>query len=155
MPVEKNIGTPPRQIVFLIISTVLGIGSMAYVFSQISSDGADADYLRELGSSIFVVGPSDVIADEIIESGPWLLGDPSGNSRDVWIQHIGDDDSTGWTAFSVRPVDATRDCSTTWEPAGEQFLDSCDGTTYPATGDGLTQYDLSLDGNGVLLLDLG
>lgn len=155
MPVEKNIGTPPRQIVFLIISTVLGIGSMAYVFSQISSDGADADYLRELGSSIFVVGPSDAIAEGIEESGPFLFSDLSGNSRDVWIQHVGDDDATGWTAFSVRSVDATRECSTIWEPAAEEFVDSCDGTTYPATGEGLTQYDLSLDGNGVLLLDLG
>lgn len=155
MPVQKKIGTPPRQIVFLIISTVLGIGSMVYVFNQISSDTIQNQSQSDLGAGVFQLGDAATTALEIGESGPFLFGDLSGNDRDVIIQHVGDDPLQGWVAIAARPSSSARECSVEWQPESREFVDQCDGTSYDETGEGLPNYPLIVNSEGKLLLDLG
>lgn len=155
MPVEKSIGVPPRQIVFLVISLVVGIGSMVYVFNQIGEGSDIAAQQQQLGSSAFPLGPGDAMADEIAETGPFFLSDLSGHDRDIYLQHEGDDPATGWTAFGVRQIDAARECYIEWNQDSETFVDNCDGTVYGPDGEGLPSYAVNIDSNGNLSVDLG
>ncbi len=155
MPVEKSIGTPPRQIVFLVISIVLGLGSMVFVFTRISDQTDLAQLQAELGPSVFIVGPVDDIAEGIRENGPFLFSDTAGNDRDIYLQHLGDDPLTGWLAFAARMPSSARDCFAQWKPDRQEFVDTCDNTVYSATGDNLPPYAVSVDQDGILSIDLG
>ena len=155
MPVEKSIGTPPRQIVFLVISLVIGIGSMIFVFTRIGQQADLAQLQADLGPSAVPFGPAEEMANGIDESGPFLLSDPSGNDRDIYLQHVGPDPLTGWHAFGVRPSASPRECVAEWQTTAREFVDNCDGATYPETGEGLPNYVVTVDGDGNLSVDLG
>lgn len=94
------------------------------------------------------------LADEIAERGPILYSDVASGDRDVFLQHVGDDVDEGWLVFAARPVDAGRDCTLVWDPDAEVFEDPCSDRTFPADGDGLVQYPVEIDEDGVLVVDL-
>lgn len=128
---------------------------MAYVFTRIGEQTDLAQLQAELGSSAVPLGPVQEMADTIDESGPFLLADPSGHDRDLYLQHIGEDPLTGWNAFGVRTIDAQRDCYVEWQPDAREFLDNCTGEVFVETGDGLPEYAVNIDGQGNLSVDLG
>ncbi|MEZ5225640.1 MAG: hypothetical protein R2710_02915 [Acidimicrobiales bacterium] len=69
-----------------------------------------------IGDDVFLAGNVDRLADDIAKlETPLLLGDVSGGERDIFLQHIGDDDRAGWYAFAVRPL-APPDCFVEWQP---------------------------------------
>lgn len=80
-----------------------------------------------LGDQTFRGGRTDRLAGEIAERGPIFYGDVSGRrDRDIILQHLGDDDETGWYAFLAAPVDKARDCTWEWQPDEELFRAKCD-----------------------------
>ncbi len=100
-------------------------------------------------STQFDVGSAQEVADRIKkDSFPLLLQDPARFTRPVWIQHQGDDASTGWLAFDA----AVNGCATQYDRTTQRFTD-CSGTTYPADGTGLGRYPVHVV-NGHLVLDL-
>ncbi len=155
MPVEKRIGTPPRQIVFLAVSIVLGVGSMIFVFTRIGEQSDLTQLQNELGPSVFIAGSAEEMAVGITKNGPLILPDVSGNDRDIYLQHVGTDPGEGWSAFSVRPLTASLECFVQWQAEDREFVDGCDGTTYPETGEGLPSYPVAVDNDGILSVDLG
>ncbi len=111
-----------------------------------------------LGDQTFQGGNAERLADEIADRGPIIYGDISdtgtGSSRDVILQHLGDDPEEGWYAFRAQPPDQGRECTWDWRPDEELFRASCDASlTAPADGEGLESYPVEVT-DGKLDVDL-
>ncbi len=158
MPVAKRSRTPGRQAAVLAFAGLGAILTIIGLFVWL-----DNERQRGTGPSvwspapgegnIFSPGLASELSEFIDETGPLLFADTAGRDRDVWIQHLGDDPTTGWTAFAVRQADATRECSTTWEPETREFADACSEAVYPADGTGLPAYEITVNGDR-LIVDL-
>jgi hypothetical protein len=107
----------------------------------------------QLGPERFDAGPSDDRAAEVAERGPILLADVAGRDRDVYVQHVGDDPSTGWFVFAARQPDASRDCTLEWRAEQTEFVDPCDGATFDQQGTGLEQYAVEVTDDGQVVVD--
>ncbi len=95
----------------------------------------------------FDVGPAANRAAEIRrDRTPLLFQDPASFSRPIWVQHLGDSDEQGWTAFDA----AVNGCATKWDKDAATFTD-CSGRTYPANGEGLFGYPVSVRDGEVLV----
>ncbi len=92
---------------------------------------------------------ASVYAKEIAKDGPILLPDASPNhSLDIFLQHLGVDPTTGWSAFRARPAgQSDRSCTLVW--GGSTFTDPCDGRTFPADGTGLEHFAVRVAGNAL------
>ncbi len=134
-------------------ASVLGVAAMVLLFTQVGGVARQGDVELNIGDSVFAPGNVDRLSDDIESLGPLLLSDVSGGDRDIFLQHIGDDDRTGWSAFGVRPLDAPRECFVEWQD-DETFVDNCDGTVYPADGAGLPEYPVAIDADGNLTVDI-
>lgn len=153
MPIAQRGERGGRQLLMLAAATALGVVAMVWLFTQVGNEGSDANLQVSVGDDVFLAGNVERLADDIENLGiPLLLSDVAGGDRDIYVQHIGDDDQTGWYAFGVRPLAAPRDCFVEWQE-NETFVDNCDGTVYPASGDGLPAYDLDIDADGFLTID--
>jgi hypothetical protein len=116
-----------------------------------------------LGDDTYPAGNAEGRADEIAETGPFLLPDLAGGQRDIVLQHLGTDPDEGWLALAARPAGVSRDCFVQWQADEAEFrlLDGegeesgdCDGRSYPADGGDLPRYpvrvvdgDLEIDIN--------
>lgn len=112
-----------------------------------------------LGDDRFVVGRADRFADRIQEQGaPILFKDPltSRAGRELFIQHLGRDDRTGWSAIEAYPPGAPREvrCILRWDRAAQHFEDPCGQATFPADGAGLRVYPAQVDDRGAVIVDL-
>ncbi len=97
----------------------------------------------------FDVGPADSSANAVKrDETPLLFQDPATFSRPIFVQHIGDDPNTGWTAFDA----AIGTCVLTWHRETLDFTD-CNGNRHPRDGAGVHQYPVSVV-NGELFVDL-
>jgi hypothetical protein len=92
-----------------------------------------------LGGSVYDVGGAKVLAGEIAKHGPLLFQALVGD-RDIYIQHLGRDDATGWLSFDAHAEGAARACVVQWKPAQHQFTDPCRPQTYPEDGTGLPKH---------------
>lgn len=99
-----------------------------------------------LGDVDFSSLRADNMAEEIAENGPILWPDVGGGSRDIWLQHLGDDIDTGWTAFDARAVGEPRECNVRWQASDQTFVDPCTGQSYPANGHGLPPIPVFVEG---------
>lgn len=99
----------------------------------------------------FTVGSAERLALTVDREGPLLFQDLRGGSRDIYVQHLPEG---GWRAFEARAPGAPRRCALRWEAAPRQFVDPCNGRTYPPDGTGLTQYRALVDKQGALVVDL-
>lgn len=100
----------------------------------------------QLGDQTFKGGRTDRLSAEIDDRGPIFYGDVSGRrDRDIILQHLGDDESTGWYAFLAAPIDKSRDCTWQWQADEEIFRAKCDDArTAPADGKGLPQFPVTV-----------
>ena len=91
------------------------------------------------------------ISAEIAERGPVLFSDVAGGSRDIILQHLGDDPESGWLAFEARRSGQDRRCFFQWRAevdgdsgdggaedssGGEDMVDGEDGAEAGGVGDG-------------------
>ncbi len=139
---------------------LVGIGALAALATifllvvQLGNIGGDQVPINPGGTS-FVMGDASDLAVSVAESGPLLLPDASGGERDIWLQHLGPGPTDGWLAFAVRPLEAPRDCFADWDAAQSEFVDTCNGTTYPENGEGLKQYPVTITDDSKVQLNLG
>jgi hypothetical protein len=118
-----------------------------------------------LGSDTFAEQDAEDAAARIAEGGPILYPDAAGGDRDIVLQHLGDDPATGWVALAARPPGVSRTC-TIQVPSRDRadpfvLLDErgevsgeCDGRAFPADGEGLPSYPVTVDEDGRLDVDL-
>ena len=85
------------------------------------------------------------ISTEIDDRGPILFGDVADGSRDIILQHLGNDPETGWLAFEARRPGQSRDCFFRWRPEPADFVNTCDpDDIVDAAGTGLRHYEVAV-----------
>ena len=155
MPVAQGGPPPLRQAAAVGAAAVLGLLAILFLVTQMDRLlGRVGSIDVSLGDGFYQPGNVEDLAPAIEENGPLLLPDLAQGDRDVFLQHVGSDESDGWLAIAVRPQTASRDCYVQWEADTETFVDNCDGTVYPADGEGLPHYPVSVGSEGDLIIDL-
>lgn len=136
--------------------SVVAIGLLLAVAAGVAMLGSRGDVELRLGDETFEGQRADRLAEEIDRNGPILYADVAGGTRDIVLQHLGDDPDRGWFVFAARPAGAPRECTVRWVDDDGVFrlLDgdgdvrgACDGSEYPPDGAGLPQYPVELRGD--------
>jgi hypothetical protein len=136
------------QVLWLASAAVLGVIAMVALVVWISEQAREGEISVRIGDDTFRAGPAEALAPTIAAEGPLLFSDVAGGDRDLLLQHLGDDPADGWHAFAARPLQAPRDCIVEWQADDARFVDSCDGTQYPADGAGLPPFPVRVDDDG-------
>lgn len=133
--------------VVVVLALLLGVLWLAQAGTEVEIRIGDQDF-RNLDAQR--------ISDEIAERGPVLFSDLAGGSRDIILQHQGNDIEVGWTAFAARRPGQPRDCFFEWQPASTtsdddgRFRNSCDaGDIVDAVGTGLVHYPVTVNDGDV------
>jgi hypothetical protein len=151
MPVAQGRRAPAPQAILVGLGALMAVVTVLFLVTQMDRLLGEADDIGlDIGDSTFRPGNVDDLADSIDSDGPLFFSDLAGGDRDIWLQHTGDADDEGWVALGVRPLASPRDCFAEWRPDEEVFVDNCDGTEYPAGGDGLPRYPVAVDDDGEL-----
>ena len=101
----------------------------------------------QIGSATFDAGPAGRLAGKT----PLLFPDLRGGDLNVWVQHTGPSDDTGWITFLAHTPDDPR-CAVKWHSSTRTFTD-CQGTTYPADGGELPHFKTTVDKHGHVVVD--
>lgn len=148
-PVERSTGHAGRALAVSAAGVIVAMGAAVGLALLANRGSVDV----RLGDETFTGQKAERIADEIADRGPILYSDVAGGDRELVLQHLGDDAEEGWLAFAARPPGVPRQCFVQWQPDDEVFrlLDRdgdvngrCDGSTYPADGEGLPQYPVTV-----------
>lgn len=155
MPVAQGGPPPLRQMLMIGLGVVMTLGTILFIVTSTGNLLGNQSSLQiDAGEPVFNIGPAEDRAGDIARQGPQFLPDPTGGDREVWVNHVGDDEATGWHAFRVRPLASPRTCIAEWQATAAQFVDSCDGTVYPATGEGLPQVPVTVTTEGEVSIRL-
>lgn len=124
----------------LLVVTVIGIGLAGLLVWSVVKFASQNPEKANLGDPVFNVGGAERLSKEIDDRGPFLFQDPLslGRGRNLYIQHLGDDPETGWSAIEARLPDDEA-CAVTFDRDREEFVD-CRSDTHPPDGDGLVTY---------------
>lgn len=153
-PVREARTRTPRSIILAVAGVALGLILVLVLFIfAIPSLTESGKVEVKLGSDTYDAGSTSSLARSIDSAGPLLLPDVSGGKRDVYLQHLGDDETAGWYAFDARRTGQSRDCSLRWRPDTADFADPCDGTIVPSDGAGLLAYRVTVSDNGRVVVD--
>lgn len=134
--------------------SVVFIGSLAVFLTWFTLHSATKrDSEVHLGSDTFRVGAAKSLTQRIRADGfPLLFQDLRNKSIDIYVDHErGKPFYAGWRAFEAHAPNAPRRCQLKW--TGSDFKDPCDGTTYPATGQGLRRFEAKVV-KGFVVVDL-
>lgn len=145
--------TKGTKAVLLAVGAVVAGLLVGWLVLQLASSG-QADV--RLGEDEFNAGFTEVLARAIADGDgqPLIFNDVSGGDRDIYVQHVGTDEATGWYAFETR-VPGADDCFAEWDADGGQFVSTCDDSvTFPPDGTGLTAYPTRVNEDGRLIVDL-
>jgi hypothetical protein len=158
-PVARSQGHTGRALAVAAAGVIVAIGVAAALAVLANRGTVDV----RLGSDTFAEHDAEDAARDIARNGPILYPDTAGGDRDIYLQHFGDDPEAGWIAFAARPPGVSRACTLQWDGGDEVFrlLDSsrevsgeCDGREYPADGEGLPMYPVTVDADGNIDVDL-
>jgi hypothetical protein len=137
----------------LIAVIVAVVAAAMFLALALLTSGGDTKV--RLGDDEFRVGKVDALADRIERDGPLLFQDLLiGGTRDIYVNHIGTDDETGWVAFDARVPESDRSCTLVWDNTMQAFIDPCTNATVPPDGGDLTHYPTRVTDDGVLIVDL-
>lgn len=150
----------PRSMLIAVVSLgaaiVVALGVFVVAIPSLTESGKVE---VRLGDEVFRnIRADEELADEIAENGPVLFSDVAGGTRDIFLQHVGDDADEGWLVFDARPPDVGRDCTLEWDRNARVFAfpagSDCPDETFPPDGEGLKQYPVEVDEDDVLVVDL-
>jgi hypothetical protein len=154
-PVQETRNRTSRSVVLAIAGIALGIILVLVLFVVAIPSLTESGKVEvKLGSDTYDAGRAESRASNITDGGPLLFSDVSSGKRDIFLQHLGDDSSTGWYAFDARRLGQGRNCTLVWQSATEDFRDPCDGTIVAAEGTGLLTYPVTITDTGKVVIDL-
>lgn len=140
-----------RTIVYVVVSLALGVG-LLFVVVTLAGSG---DVQFKLGDEVFEVGDAETFAQRIADDRAPLPFSSLSRNRPIYLQHIGDDPETGWFAVDARSPSAPAECVLEWDVDAQVFVDGCDAAaTFPPDGEGLLRYTVTVDADGVVVVDL-
>jgi hypothetical protein len=148
--------TGSTVITLAVLAVIAAIGIVVLIVQLAQSP----DVKNQLGEKQFVAGRAQDLFDEITKpgpdgrNGPLLFQDLLGHSRDIYLQHQGNDPQTGWLAFEAHALNQPRTCVLEWIQGQALFQDPCTKRTYPAGGTGLTQYPVTVNSANRIVIDL-
>lgn len=155
MPVLESRKRTSRSVVLAVVGIVVGVALVLLLFVVAIPSLTESGKVQvKLGSDTYDAGPASARAANIAKGGPLLFSDVSSGNRDIWLQHIGDDDAQGWSAFDARRPGQGRNCTLVWRTDSGDFRDPCDGTIVPADGTGLLSYPVTVTEKGRVIVDL-
>jgi hypothetical protein len=135
----------------VLLTAVAGvIGGILVFVVVVNLVGTSADE-PDSAAATFDVGPAEQRARTVAEGGPILFQDLLDRSRDIYVQHLGDD---RWVAVEAHSPGAPRRCVLRWDGSTRTFVDPCDGRTYPADGSGLVTYPTTVNDRKRVVVDL-
>lgn len=154
MPVQDARKRTSRSIILAVAGVAVGIALVLGLFVVAIPSLTESGKVEvKLGSDTYDAGSASARAENIAEGGPLLFSDVSSGKRDIYLQHIGDDVTTGWYAFDARRAGQARDCTLSWQTSGT-FRDPCDDTIIAADGTGLLSYPVTITDKGKVVVDL-
>jgi hypothetical protein len=173
MPVERR--TASRQVTTVVVAVVvvLLVGLAGWGLVQAASKKGSGVSLR-LGDDVFDAGNAVRLSKQIGKDGPILFSDVSGRgqSRPIFVNHFGTDPQTRWVAFTAVAPGAEKGCYLAWSATRNLFEERqlpsangssaskeqqgklCRDSTWPANGQGLTQFTWTVGKGGTLQVDL-
>jgi hypothetical protein len=155
-PVKERKARNPRSLALALGGVLIGIVVLVVVFVVALPNLTEQGKIEvKLGTDTFAVGQARPKAESIATDGPFLFSDVANGQRDIYVQHLGDDPLTGWSAFDARRPGTTRDCTLQWDRSASRFVDPCTAdTTIPANGEGLPSYPVEVNGDETVIVDL-
>jgi hypothetical protein len=93
----------------------------------------------------FTVGRAEDRVDDV----PLVFPDVAEGDRPIIVHHVGDAVDEGWVAFEAAPGG----CVVEYVADDDEFVD-CEGERYPPTGEGLPSYEVRVDADGDVVVDL-
>lgn len=151
VPVAQSRGHAGKALLIAGVSVVLLLG-LAFLVAKAASKG-DVDI--HLGDDRFNAGQVENIARSIDKGDglPFLFQDLAGGDRNIFVQHLGDDPQTGWSAFGAF-VPENPECRVDIDRDQRLLVDACDPSmTYPPGGQGLRPYPVTVE-DGRLYVDI-
>jgi hypothetical protein len=157
-PVARSQAHAGRALLVAAVGVAL-VMAVAIGVALLASRG-DVDV--RLGDETFADQDASNLAGKIADDGPVLYADAASGDRDIVVQHLGDDEESGWVAMAARPPGVPRNCTIQWQADDETFrlldehgeeTDDCDGRTFPADGEGLPTYPVRV-ADGKLDIDI-
>ena len=155
MPVQERRKRTSRSVVMAVAGVALGIVLVLLLFVVAIPALTESGKVEvKLGSDTYDAGSASARAQNIADGGPLLFSDVSSGKRDIFLQHVGDDVTTGWYAFDARRPGQARSCTLSWQPSLSNFRDPCDGATITSDGTGLPAYPVTITDKGKVIVDL-
>lgn len=130
---------------------VLVAAGVTVTLVEVASSGG---VKNQLTAPTFIAGSTRVYAPQIAAHGPYLLPDPQGHDRNVFLQHLGPDPALGWVTILAGAPGQARTCVLRWHQDDRSFHDPCSPATYPADGTGLVRYPATVLPSGRVEIDL-
>ena len=126
---------------------VAAVGLAAVILVATNTDGGSS------GDGEFGELRVDTLLDrQDLDGVPTCVNDPASGDRPICVWHLGGPDDEGWVAYDAQ-VDG---CAfERLSPESTELVDSCTGETYPFTGEGLPQYEVRVEDDDRLVIDLG
>ncbi|MGH9223497.1 MAG: hypothetical protein ACRD2W_06850 [Acidimicrobiales bacterium] len=140
----------PPSTLKAVVSGLAGVAAGVVIFLVVLAITGPKS-TEQSASATFKVGSAERLARTVDRDGPLLFQDLLNRSRDIYVQHLTDDE---WRAFEAHAPGAPRRCVLEWRRTERQFADPCSGRTFPADGTGLTQFPTEVDEAGVLIVNL-
>jgi hypothetical protein len=140
-----------RTVLFTAVGAVIAAALLFAVMTRVTSTASTPAGGSGDRRAQFELGRASDYAKTIARDGPLLFPDPQGRSRDIYIQHLGED---SWLAFEARVSGAPRRCVLKWEHGARQFVDPCDGRVFPPDGAGLVRFPTTVNDDGKVVVDL-
>lgn len=140
-----------RSLIYVAASLALGVALLVLVVALAGS----GDVQFKLGDDVFEVGDAETFADRIADDDAPIPFSSLSRNRPIYLQHIGDDPTTGWYAIDARSPSDPDGCVLEWAIDSQEFVDACDrDATFPADGEGLLRYGVTVDAEGRVIVDL-
>ena len=142
----------------IVAASIIGVAVTALLVVFVVRFASQRPGEVNLGRDRFEVGRSDVFARAIRRDGPILFKDPltSRPGREIYVQHLGDDEAEGWFALDAYGPGAAREerCILEWDREEQVFTDPCGGPDVPADGTGVRTYPGEVDDRRAVIIDL-
>lgn len=151
MPVAQSRGHAGKALLIAGAGVVIALG-IAFAVAQMASRG---DVTIRLGEDRFDAGQVESMAAAIDddEGLPVLVPDLVGGQRNLFVQHLSDDEDEGWVAFGAFDPDDPS-CAVEIDRQARELVNACDPSiTYPLDGTGLRHYPTSVE-DGRIYVDI-